>query len=226
VNDDCLTLRPLVGSYVLGGLSAEEAEVVRAHLATCPGCGSEHARLAPLPGLLTLAAGAEAAVADPPPAALEERLLDAVAREAPARRRRRRRPLRRPGWLAAGLATAVAAAAVAVLVLAGGGGRPGYDVTLQASAAVPRASAWAELEQVPGGTSMDLWVKGLPRDARTVYEVQCDAPGWSASAGTFRVGPDGAAHVVLTTAARRGEYDAIRIVRRGDHRVVFRASLT
>jgi anti-sigma factor RsiW len=181
VNDDCLTLRPLVGSYVLGGLSAEETEVVRAHLATCPGCGSEHARLA---------------------------------------------PLRRPGWLAAGLATAVAAAAVAVLVLAGGGGRPGYDVTLQASAAVPRASAWAELEQVPGGTSMDLWVKGLPRDARTVYEVQCDAPGWSASAGTFRVGPDGAAHVVLTTAARRGEYDAIRIVRRGDHRVVFRASLT
>jgi anti-sigma factor RsiW len=224
VNTDCHTLRPLIGSYVLGGLEPDEAEAVRAHLADCPGCAAEHARLAPLPGLLTMAAGAEAAVADPPPADLEERVLDAVAREAPTRRRRR--PwLRGRTWLAAGLATAVAAAAVAGLVIARGDGPPGYDVTLQASAAVPKASAWAELEQVPGGTSMHLWVKGLPRDPRAVYEVHCDAPGWSASGGTFRVGPNGAAYVELTTAARRGQYDAIRIVRRNDQRVVFRASL-
>jgi anti-sigma factor RsiW len=228
VNDDCLTLRPLIGSYVLGGLDEEEAAILRAHLATCPGCAAEHARLAPLPGLLTLAAGAEAAVADPPPPALEERLLDAVAREAPVRRRRRHPRLRRPGWVPIGLATAAAAAAaVAVLVLAGGSGAPPrYDLPLQASAAVPQAHAWAELHQVSGGTAMHLWVKGMPHDARAVYEVHCDAPGWSASAGTFRVGPDGAAYVELTTAARRGQYDAIRIVRRDDHRVVFTASLT
>jgi anti-sigma factor RsiW len=225
VNDDCHDLRPLIGSYVLGGLDPEEAEAVRAHLATCPGCAAEHARLAPLPGLLTMAAGAEAATAEPPPAALEERLLDAIARETPERRRPRWRP-RRPGWIAAGLVTAVAAAALAGFVLTRDGTPAGYDVTLQASAAAPRASAWAQLHQVSGGTAMNLWVKGLPRDDRAVYEVHCDAPGWTASAGTFRVGPNGAAHVVLTTAARRGQYDAIRVVRRNDHRIVFTASLT
>jgi anti-sigma factor RsiW len=226
VNPDCHTLRPLIGSYVLGGLEPDEADAVRAHLAECPGCAAEHARLAPLPGLLTLAAGAEAAVADPPPPALEERLLDAVARETPERRRRpRRRWMPRRPWLAAGLVTAVAAAAVAGVLVIGADGPPGYDVTLQASAAVPRAKAWAELSQVRSGTSLHLWVAGLPRDDKTVYEVHCDAPGWTASAGTFRVGPDGAAYVELTTAARRGQYDAIRIVRRGDHRVVFHASL-
>jgi len=73
---------------------------------------------------------------------------------------------------------------------------------------------------------MHLWVEGMPRDANAVYEVQCDSPNWSASAGTFRVGPDGKAYVTLTTAARRGEYNMIRIVRRADHRVVFSASLT
>jgi hypothetical protein len=231
VSGDCQELRLLLGAYVLGALDDEESAVVRAHLAACPGCAAEYARLAPLPGLLTLAAGAEAASAEPPPAALEERLLDAVAREAPPRpRRRRRRPAwlarpRRRGWLAAGLATAALAAGAVALVLAGGGGQGGYDLTLRASAAAPRATAWARLHQVDGGTAMQLWVKGLPADGKTVYEVHCDAPGWSASAGTFRVGPDGAATVNLTTAARRGQYDAIRIVRSADRRVVFSAPL-
>jgi len=70
-----------------------------------------------------------------------------------------------------------------------------------------------------------VWVKGLPRDSAAVYEVQCDAPGWSASAGTFRVGADGQAKVVMTSAARRGEYKMIRIVRRSDNRVMFWARL-
>jgi hypothetical protein len=228
VSDGCHDLRPLIGAHVLGGLEADEAALVREHLATCPGCAAEYARLAPLPGLLTLAAGAESALADPPADALEERLLDVIAREAPARRRRRRRlpRLRRRGWIAAGVATAaLAAALVAVVALPGPDGAGGYDLTLQPGAAAPRASAWAQLRQVEGGTSVRLWVKGLPRDPNAVYEVHCDAPGWSASAGTFRVGADGTAYVVLTTAARRGEYDAIRILRRGDRHVVFSASL-
>lgn len=224
----CHELRTLLGAYVLGALGADEAASVREHVADCPGCAAEYSRLAPLPGLLTLAAGAEAAVAEPPPAALEERLLDSVASETPARHRRRRLGWRRPRrtWLAAGAVTAALAAGVAGVVLTQGDDPVrGYGVTLQASAVAPRASAWAELRQVTGGTSMHLWVKGLPRDPGAVYEVRCDAPGWSASAGTFRVGPDGNAHVVLTTAARRGQYDALRIVRRGDQRVVFSASL-
>jgi anti-sigma factor RsiW len=225
VTADCRDLRPLLGAYVLGALEAEEAAAVRAHVAACPACAAEHARLAPLPGLLTLAAGAVAATAEPPPAALEERLLDAIAVQAPRRRRRRRRP-RRLRLLLGGAVAALAVAAGTVGLLAGGEEPARYDVKLQASAAAPRASARAELEPVPGGTAMHLWVSGLPRDADAVYEVRCDSGSWSASAGTFRVGPDGKAYVVLTTAARRGGYDAIRVVRRSDDRVVLWAGLS
>jgi hypothetical protein len=76
------------------------------------------------------------------------------------------------------------------------------------------ASGRAELQSVAGGTALNMWVRDLPADPSVVYEVRCDAPDWSASAGTFRVDARGRAHVVLTTAARRSEYDSIRVVRR------------
>ena len=59
---------------------------------------------------------------------------------------------------------------------------------------------------------MRLWVNNLPTG--DVYEVFCDAPGWSASAGTFRVDAKGNAYVILTTAVKKGQYDRIRLVRR------------
>jgi anti-sigma factor RsiW len=220
----CHELRPLLGAYVLGALDPEEAAQVREHVASCQSCAAEHARLAPLPGLLTLAAGAEAAAAEPPPAALEERLLDAVARETTTHSRRR--PRRRLLWGAGGLAAGAAAAAVVVVLAVGAGGSAGYDITLHPSAAAPRATAWATVHPVSGGTAMRLWVQGMPRDANVVYEVRCDSPNWSASAGTFRVGRDGKASVNLTTAARPGEYDWIHVVRRADHRVVFSAPIS
>ena len=49
--------------------------------------------------------------------------------------------------------------------------------------------------------------------------MKCERPGWSASAGTFRADAQGKAYVVLTTAARIGEYERIRIVR-GDENVL------
>jgi anti-sigma factor RsiW len=210
---DCRSLRPLLGAYLLGGLEPAEAAEVRAHLSTCPSCAAEHARLAPLPGLLTLATGAEAATEEPPSAALEERLLDAVAREAPKRRRPR---FARPrAWLALGGATAVAAAAALGFLVLGGDDEPGYGVTLRTAAAAPAtATGGARFQEVSGGTTMHVWVKGLPRNSSAVYEVQCDAPGWSASAGTFRVDAKGDAYVVLTTAVKKGQYDQIRLVRR------------
>jgi hypothetical protein len=225
----CRELRTLIGAQILGGLEADEAAAVRAHVASCPACAAEHARLAPLPGLLTLAAGAEAVALDPPSPALEERLLDAVAREAPPRRRRRRRRLPRVALVGAG-AAALAAVAVAVVLLVSGGRTAAhvYPLALKAAPAAPAAGGRAELEAVDGGTALHLWVKGLPADRGTVYEVHCDAPGWSASAGTFRVDARGRAYVLLTTAARRGEYDAIRVlarVRGGRPRLVLSASL-
>jgi hypothetical protein len=226
VTTTCRDLRPLLGAYVLGSLEPEEAATVREHVASCSACAAEHARLAPLPGLLTLAAGAQRAAEEPPTPAMEERLLDAVAREAP-RRTARRRPFRRRflGLAAAGMATAaVAVTAVAVI----GGGADHNYFPLQSTVASTGASAKAELRQVSGGTTMDLWVSGLPADPAAVYEVHCDAPEWSASAGTFRVDREGRAHVELTTAARRGQYDRIRITRKTatGERTVFSTSLS
>jgi anti-sigma factor RsiW len=233
VTTTCRDLRPLLGAYVLGALEPDEAETVREHLTTCPACAAEHMRLAPLPGLLTLAVGAQRATEDPPSQALEERLLDSVAREAPRRRRERRGWRRRAlGLTAAGFAAA--AVAVGAVTLAGGGNEVatapdhGYLTLRTTSASVSGATARAELEQAPNGTVMHLWVSGLPSDQAAVYEVHCDAPAWSASAGTFRVDAHGRAAVVLTTAARRGQYDRIRIMRRtpSGNRLVFAAPLS
>ena len=58
----CEHLRSAVGAYALGALDPDEAAAVRRHLETCPECAAEHDALAPLPGLLSLAGGAEEAV--------------------------------------------------------------------------------------------------------------------------------------------------------------------
>jgi hypothetical protein len=92
---------------------------------------------------------------------------------------------------------------------------PRYDVAFRSLGAAPGASAHANLGGSDGGTTLHLWVKGLPRDDDAVYEVLCDAESWTATAGTFRTDANGRAYVILTTALRKGEYDAIRIVRRG-----------
>ena len=57
-----------------------------------------------------------------------------------------------------------------------------------------------------------------PARQDAVYEVLCDAEKWTATAGTFRTDARGHAYVIVTTAMRRGEYNAIRIVRRGTAR--------
>lgn len=218
---ECDRMRHSLGAYVLGALEAEEEAAVHRHVETCPGCAAERDSLAPLPELLTLAGGAEAATAEPLPAAFEERLLDAYARDRVVRPHRRRRFPRlrrrvRVRWItaAAGAAAVAAAAVIAVTLVSGGEERPRYNLALQSTGAVPEANARGRLESADEGTELRLWVRGLPGDPRVVYEVLCEAPGLRASAGTFRVDADGRAYVRLNTAARRGEYDLIRIVRR------------
>ena len=205
-------VRTDLGAYVLGALEPEEEAAVREHLASCAECAAEHASMTGLPRLLALAA--PMAEAGPPAPALEERVLDAVASERPRRAPLRRRLPRLRVLVPA--AAALAAVAVALVLALGGGGEepaPGFEVALQPVAG-ETASGRALLASADAGIKMQLWVRGLPRDPGIVYEVQCDAPGWSASAGTFRVDAHGRAYVELNTAARRGEYDAIRIVRR------------
>jgi anti-sigma factor RsiW len=212
----CEHIRPALGAYVLGGLDPDDAAAVRRHLETCPECAAEHDALAPMPGLLSLAGGAEKAVAEPLSPAFEERLLDAYARDRSAAPRRRFRwRLPRPRWLAVGAVGAAAAAAViAVAVIGGEEPTRRYDVSFQNVSGPDTARARANLESDEVGTELHLWVSGLPaREA--VYEVLCDAESWTATAGTFRTDAEGRAYVKLTTALRQGEYNAIRIVRRG-----------
>jgi Putative zinc-finger len=212
----CEHIRDAVGAYALGALDPDEAAEVRRHLEACPECAAEHDSLAPLPGLLSLAGGAEEAVEKPLSPAFEERLLDAFARDRAASPRRRIRwKLPRRRWLAAGAVGLAALAAAFVGLQTADEEDPagGYDVTFENLSGPAAANAQAKLESDDEGTEVHLWVDGLPPED-AVYEVLCDGE-WTATAGTFRTDVTGSAYVVLTTALRREEYDAIRIVRRG-----------
>jgi anti-sigma factor RsiW len=212
----CEQMRSAVGAYALGALDPDEAAEVRRHLEVCAECAAEHDALAPLPGLLSLAGGAEEAVNQPLSPAFEERLLDAYARDraaSPIRRIHWKLPRRR--WLAAGAVGLAAVAAAFIGLQTAGEEEPagGYDVTFENLSGPATANAQAKLESDEEGTEVHLWVSGMPRE-RAVYEVLCDGE-WTATAGTFRTDVQGGAYVVLTTALRREEYEAIRIVRRG-----------
>jgi Putative zinc-finger len=214
----CEHVRSAIGAYALGALDPDEAAAVRRHLETCPECAAEHDALAPLPGLLSLAGGAEEAVEKPLSPAFEERLLDAFARDrasSPRRRLKWRLPRRR--WLAAGAVGLAAVAAAVVGVSLSGEEEPArrYEVTFQNVSGPANAQAGADLESSEEGTRVRLAVRGLPPGPDAVYEVLCDAESWTATAGTFRTDAKGHAYVIVTTALRQGEYSAIRIVRRG-----------
>ncbi len=216
----CADVRDDLGGYVFDALDPAERDAVTAHLAACPACAAELARFSGLPALLAHAEGLEIPAA---PEAVEERLLDQIARERGAGRRPRRPRLPRwlPGWargrglVAGALAGAVLGAAVTAVVLRDDAAPPArsYELALSGTGGV---SGRAELSPGTDGTEVHMWVKGLPPGGETVYEVRCERPGWSASAGTFRSDSRGRAIVVLTTAARIGEYESIRVVRRSD----------
>jgi anti-sigma factor RsiW len=225
----CAHVREELGGYALGALEPAEHEAVAEHLARCPHCAAEYARLAGLPALLAHADGLEIPAA---PVAVEERVLDRIAQERGASRRGRRPLLARlPGWargrtlLAGALVGAAVGAGVTALVLpAGDDAQPAaaYSLVLNGDGG---ARARAELAPGSGGTEVHLWVEGLPPGNETVYEVLCERPGWSASAGTFRADSRGRAYAVLTTAARMGEYESIRVVRRADDTAVLSGRL-
>jgi Putative zinc-finger len=208
-----------IGAYVLKALDADAERRVAAHIAECEACARAHAEIAGLPALLDLAVTTGASDEEPLPPAIEERLLDRFARErapepAPRRRWRPR--------IALALPSALAGAAVAVAILTLGlnfqknAGRPPiqYQLALKPIGPAHNASARAGLRTTTEGTIVRLWVKNLPGKPGDVYEVFCDAKGWSASAGTFKVDAQGNGYVILTTAVKRGQYDEIRIVHR------------
>ena len=127
--------------------------------------------------------------------------------------------LRKRGWrprLVWGGGSALAGAAVAAAVLVFGlnfernGGRPDsqYRLAFQPIGPAPaNATARAGLRTSQAGTVVRLWVENLPGGTKDVYEVWCDAPGWSASAGTFKVDAQGDA---LRDPHDRGQEGPVR----------------
>jgi anti-sigma factor RsiW len=229
VSASCRELRPLLGAYVLGALEPEEAEAVREHLPGCAACSAEHASLAGLPALLDLAAPLDAPD-EPLSPAFEEALLDRFAsdrdRERAAKRPRRRLP--RLAWTRprVAVASALVAAALSVGTMAAlhddpapSAGPRAFVLPLQPGSGAPagaRIRARVALSRVRGGTGVHLWASGLPAGPGRVYEMLCEGRGWTASAGTFRADPDGHIEASLTTAARVGEYNSLRVVYRDE----------
>jgi hypothetical protein len=226
----CDDLRPLLGAYVLGALEPDETEAVREHLPGCSACSAEHASLAGLPALLDLATPLDAPD-EPLSPAFEEALLDRFARDreaaAPPPQRRRRLP--RIAWTTPRVAVAsgLLAAALTFATMAALDDDPSqpaasssYVVPLRAAASAPAGAkglrARVSLYRVRGGTGVHLWASGLPAGPGRVYEMLCEKRGWSASAGTFRADAHGRVEAKLTTAARVGEYDSLRIVYRDE----------
>jgi hypothetical protein len=213
-------VREELGAYVLGALDPGEHDAVSAHLRECAECREERDRLAALPPLIAHADGLE--IPAPPPA-IEERLLDRVAASRPHRRTHRRLRFNVRTALVAGLAgllLGTAATAFALSLGDDGGGEAAQARTYQlALAGTSGATGGAKLQPGRGGTEVHLWVRGLPPGSKAVYEVRCEGARWSASAGTFRADDQGRAVVDLSTAARVGEYERIRVVR-GDESVL------
>jgi Putative zinc-finger len=227
----CDDLRPLLGGYVLGALEPDEAEAVREHLPGCDACSAEHTSLAGLPALLDLATPL-AAPDEPLSPAFEEALLDRFARDrevatpTPAPKRRFRLP--RVAWTRPRVAVAsgLLAAALTFATMAAFDDDPAqpvasrnYVIPLRAAAFAPaggKLRARVALYRVSGGTGVHLWASGLPAGPGRVYEMLCEGRGWSASAGTFRADANGHVEAKLTTAARVGEYDSLRVVYRDE----------
>jgi hypothetical protein len=226
----CVECRDLIGGYVLDALEPDEAGAVRRHLADCPQCAAEHAKLTSIPALLDMVGAADATF-EHPPVTLEEAVLDRFAREHPVHEGRSPlrerlgaflRPLRNP-LPAAGLAAVAAVAATIAIVLPGGGGgdtngwqaNEAYHATLGGSPVAPTARAVARLQGGQSGTRVWLRVSGLRSSPDDLYELWCVRDdGTKISAGTFRVNAHGQATVNLTTAAVVGDYHRLSVERR------------
>jgi hypothetical protein len=230
----CAECRSLVGGFVLGALEPDEAATVRRHIADCPECAAEHARLADLPALLTLV-GSEESAAEHAPAALEEAVLDRFAREhradreLPARRptrarlaaltRRLRRPL--PAAVAGALTAAAAAAAIVLFAGSDDPAQRVYGARFVGTSLGTGARAYATLRPSDSGTRVWFKVHGLRGNPDDLYELWCvKDDGTKISAGTFRVDPRGNADVNLTTAAVPGQYHRMSVERKPGVRVM------
>jgi hypothetical protein len=158
-----------LGVYALGAADQAERALVESHLATCPACRAELARLEPLPGLLTQVP-VELIRTDGPPASRPPVHAPAGGRVSQSLDT----PARKAGG-AAGRWRSVAAVAAAAAIGAAGGfwlTQPGASqpsakaspaaITLSGSNPVTHVRLTATLTGTSWGTSIRLLASGLP----------------------------------------------------------------
>jgi hypothetical protein len=207
---------PEAAGWVLGILEADDADRFAEHLQACPDCREAVAELGPAARLLQTAAPA----ATPPPG-LQAATLARVAQTAATARRSDRRS-RWQGWNIRMLALAavliiIAAAVSTGLVLSRPAPAQAYTIALHSRPGLA-ASGQAAARPTGSGWSVQLTVAHLADlGPGRFYECWWSGPGNRPghavliAAGTFTVGPSGAATVQMSSAANPDNFPTVRI---------------
>jgi predicted anti-sigma-YlaC factor YlaD len=206
----CTDATIALGSYVLGSLDHVERVAVEAHLNGCQSCRDELGMLAPLPGLLSRLT-LEEAVSGPPP--VDDAMLERLLRKASADRR----AARQRRWLAV--------AAAAVIVTGGSAaGVAGWNAShathwQQVSAAAGPVHMHLDLVPASGGTTLQLHLRGVPRDERCRLIAVSDT-GARDVAGSWEATYSGTASIRGTTWIPRAHLRSVIIETYGGDRLV------
>jgi anti-sigma-K factor RskA len=196
----------LLGSYLLGELSAKEERELERHLGECAECRRELERLHQSHNVLRQLAANE------PPAQLKDQVLARVREEAPARSI--------GGWWfwASAAAALLLVAVLGIGLFRGITGDPSAAVPLASTELAPKAGGEARIHMVGENVQVELEVWSMPElEEDEYYEMWYYAEdGRRISCGTFRAGPEGRTTVNLTAPAGAREYPEIEITRELD----------
>jgi hypothetical protein len=194
----------LLGPFVLGELTDDEARELERHLEECPACQNDLEELRSADGMLRAAAPG-------PPPELKDWVLARVGSE--------RRPASGGRWR---VWLPVAAALLVVALLSSGVLRvatgPSDALALTATSAAPQAGGELRGEQIGDNLKVELDAWGLPKpEDGGYYEMwYAKAGGGRISCGTFTVQPDGSANVSMSAPVSSVAYPEIEITQEPD----------
>jgi anti-sigma-K factor RskA len=207
---------PEVAGWVLGVLDADDADRFAEHLRSCPDCRAAIAELGPVARVLPTAAPGAAL-----PPGLRARTLASVAQTAAAASPGGRRSRWR-NWNVRMLALAAAVLVIAtaigtVLALSRSSHAETYTIALRSRPGLA-SSGQAVARQTGNGWSVQLTVSHLADlGPDRFYECWWVGPGSRpghpvlVSAGSFTIGPSGAATVQMWTAANPDTFSTMQI---------------
>jgi hypothetical protein len=211
-----------LGVYALGAGDAQERMLVESHLASCPGCRTEMARLRPLAGLLarvpvSLLAGDPSPGQPPGHAATAARVAPAgPSARVPARPGRILRA-RAGRWrpVLGAVAAAAVGAAGGFWLAQPGASRPGASpppaaVTLSGANAVTHVRITVTLTGTSWGTSIRLMAWGLPLNEPCRLIVRSRTGGTEVT-GVWDAWSDGPVSVPASAGWRPGDIASLQV---------------